>query len=113
MTDRMIAAYGGQSVGSAMINRIVEQEIRRREAMDIEARREEIEALRAQVAIRQERDRAYYSRMIRRARRLYGDNPHYGPIRRLAWGLYGLVIESLMRPLEHPEEWDARRGRRG
>lgn len=105
MQAGFLAAHGGQSVGSAMINLIVEQEITKRRAQEEAAMRAEIEALRAQVVMRRDRDRDYYRRKIRRARRLYGDNPHYGPVRRAAWGLIGLIVEALHAPLEHAGRW--------
>ena len=97
---QMIAAHAGQRVMSHMIDRIVSDEIERREQESAEERKAELMALKAQLDIRHDREQTYWHDKIAEAARLYGDNPRRGPIARALWGLYGMFVERVLRPLE-------------
>ncbi len=100
---QMIAAFDGQRVMSGMIDRIVEQEVARREAAADDARRTEVMELKRELDIKREREARYWSDKIRMAELEYGYNPRPMLIGRVFWGLVGLFVEKVIGPIERGE----------
>ena len=103
MPDLMVAAHAGQRVTNHMIDELVAAEVQRREMASATERAAELQALRAQVDIRRDREQAYYRDKIDEARALYGHNPRHSLLGRAAWGLIGLAVEKVLGPLERGE----------
>ena len=49
----------------------------------------------ARMAVKEDRDRAYWRQMIEEAEYYYGDNPHHCAAARAVIGLYGLMVLKL------------------
>lgn len=99
----LIAAYSGQRVMSGMLDRIVAQEVERREHESEAARKAEMDALKAQVDIRRDRETAYWREKIAQADAMYGGSRRPGPVGRVVWGLVGLIVEKVIAPIERGE----------
>ena len=54
----------------------------------------------ARMAVKEDRDREYWRRMIARAQDDYGDNPRHCALVRGIWGLIGLMCEKVLAPVE-------------